>query len=509
MKNKSPSLLSNRLIFPLLITLFLLLTRLPQLNPPPYLPNADHTIVGLQASHILKGEWKWFLWGCGYQGIVEPLLVAIGFFFWGQSYIILLLVAFTAMLLTTLLIYHLLRKTLSPVKAFFATSPVFLGAGVFLLHSSYPPRQWCFPPIFLALAFFLAGKEENRQKWFHLCGGFLLFFALYIDYFAIQFLFSTALCGLLAACPPHNWKKSKTLRWFILGVLIGAAFLAFTRLLGPEGKAPLGFRPPFFMRNLNYFVFFSLPDLIGFSRNLYWQGMSYEKIDALFYPFRIAASFLFLSGLFYGGILSFNFREKMTVQKILGIFGSSVICVSTAGFLFSAMPAGTESSRYLTPFIFAAPFVFATLLYKRGIKLTSLFLVPYLFLNGILLLGDWSNYLSKGGGFNSYPLRAEEKELQHFLEEKKIRYGYADYWPAYRLTFFLGESTILVPINPQQDRYAPYRKAVENADYYVYIFDRFEKPLIREHVLLTLSRSKKHFKEYETGFYKIILVGSR
>jgi hypothetical protein len=48
------------------------------------------------------------------------------------------------------------------------------------------------------------------------------------------------------------------------------------------------------------------------------------------------------------------------------------------------------------------------------------------------------------------------------LEEHGIRFASADYWIAYRLTFIANERVIVAP-DPEQDRYTPYRRAVEAA----------------------------------------------
>src|SRR6476619_3263476 len=32
--------------------------------------HADAATVGLQAEHILRGEWSWFIWGTDYQGAI-------------------------------------------------------------------------------------------------------------------------------------------------------------------------------------------------------------------------------------------------------------------------------------------------------------------------------------------------------------------------------------------------------------------------------------------------------
>ena len=47
--------------------------------------NSDMAVVGLQARHILHGEWSWHLWGAGYQSSVDALLTAAVFALIGSS----------------------------------------------------------------------------------------------------------------------------------------------------------------------------------------------------------------------------------------------------------------------------------------------------------------------------------------------------------------------------------------------------------------------------------------
>jgi len=51
---------------PLLLVVVSVLARLPALVNARGV-NSDAAVVGLQAMHILHGEWSWFLWGAGYQ----------------------------------------------------------------------------------------------------------------------------------------------------------------------------------------------------------------------------------------------------------------------------------------------------------------------------------------------------------------------------------------------------------------------------------------------------------
>src|SRR4051794_16074854 len=51
---------------------------LPALLNPGEL-HSDAAVVGLQARHLLQGEWSWFLWGSGYQTSTDALVAAVLF----------------------------------------------------------------------------------------------------------------------------------------------------------------------------------------------------------------------------------------------------------------------------------------------------------------------------------------------------------------------------------------------------------------------------------------------
>ena len=67
--------------------------------------NSDAAVVGLQAMHILHGEWSWFLWGAGYQASFDAALVAAAFAVTGPSVLTLMAVPLIGHLI---LVGHLL-----------------------------------------------------------------------------------------------------------------------------------------------------------------------------------------------------------------------------------------------------------------------------------------------------------------------------------------------------------------------------------------------------------------
>jgi hypothetical protein len=487
------------------------LVRIPYFNHPS-LPNSDHTIVGLQGLHILKGEWEWFLWRCGYQASWESLLSGIGFLFFGISPYVLMAVSFSALLITFGLIFLLLRKSLTPSQAFFILSPLLVTSGCFLEQSLFPPRQWCFVPVFLALFLFLNDKN-NRYTFF--VGAVLVFFALYIDYFAVQFMGSCFLCAGLSLYygSPHSQDiQKKTLySGLIPGILVGGFLLLGTRLLGPVEGPPLGVIFTYLGRNAQNLFYFCLPDIFNYKRLITLSFSSNQNLDILFYLFRLVAAFLFMAGLIYGAVLTLTSKEK-SVERILGLFGTTVIAVSLLGFLVSFMAIGSGASRYLTPLIFVSPFLLTAVLRKKGMGFVRVFVIPYLVANSVMFLSDLYASRQRGPVFNPTGLTSQEKDLKNFLLEKNVHYGFIDYWLAYRLTFLLREEIILVPHDPATDRYSLYRKSVEGNDTFAYIFlqGKFTDP-IRKAFLERLRASGKTTLEFnlDSGFDVIIVYSKK
>ena len=71
--------------------------------------NSDAAVVGLQALHILHGEWSWFLWGAGYQASFDTALIAAAFAITGPSALTLMVVP---------LIGHLILKREDTTQGF-------------------------------------------------------------------------------------------------------------------------------------------------------------------------------------------------------------------------------------------------------------------------------------------------------------------------------------------------------------------------------------------------------
>src|SRR5882724_7895663 len=72
--------------------------------------DSDLAAVGLQARHMLQGEWSWFVWSAEYQGSFDVILAAIAFRIFGQSAIILTCISLAEFLIVVWLQFDLIRR---------------------------------------------------------------------------------------------------------------------------------------------------------------------------------------------------------------------------------------------------------------------------------------------------------------------------------------------------------------------------------------------------------------
>src|SRR5512140_529118 len=132
--------------------------------------NSDSAVVGLQAMHILRGEWSWFLWRAGYQASFDSLLVALGFALTGPSALTLAVVPFIGHLLLTAASYDVVRRRLGTWGGLLATLPLvpMCVNGVSLM----PPRQWAITSV-VAAVWFIDRAKGRARAWAWIAAGTL------------------------------------------------------------------------------------------------------------------------------------------------------------------------------------------------------------------------------------------------------------------------------------------------------------------------------------------------
>jgi hypothetical protein len=152
----------------------------------------------------------------------------------------------------------------------------------------------------------------------------------------------------------------------------------------------------------------------------------------------------------------------------LGLLGSGA---SIGGFLLSTMPADILSARYLAPIIWLAPFTLTPAVHALGVRAFGVAVAPFVLAVG---LGGWlafSPYVQGGAPVRDpRGVAVDEAALATALRAEGVRYASAQYWLAYRLTFLFDEDPVVVPLDPKEDRYRPYRDGFDAAPLVAYVF---------------------------------------
>lgn len=154
----------------------------------------------------------------------------------------------------------------------------------------------------------------------------------------------------------------------------------------------------------------------------------------------------------------------------MGALAFMVAVSCLASFLLSGMPQDIWAVRYLAPLIWFAPFAFAPAAYLLGRARFALALAPYLVSASIAGWLAYGNYV-RGPLPRIDPRGVAEQEAQlgAVLRQRGIHHATAQFWLSYRLSFLFGEDPIVAPLDGD-DRYPPYRSAVQAAPVIAYIF---------------------------------------
>jgi hypothetical protein len=199
-------------------------------------------------------------------------------------------------------------------------------------------------------------------------------------------------------------------------------------------------------------------------------------------------------------------RGPSPVRRLagLGLVGSAA---SVGGFLASTMPSDLLAARYLAPIIWLAPFTLAPAAHALGARAFGPALAPFVIAVGV---GGWlafSPYVQGG-----LPVRdprgvaVDEAGLASALRMQGVHYAAAQYWLAYRLTFLSDEDPVIVPLNPGQDRYQPYRDGFAAAPVVAYVFHPSEPRATPEPVEEKLRAAGTPYRREEISGFTVLIA---
>ena len=457
----------GRRLLPLAVALVAAVAfRLPAILHPAE-TNSDAAVVGLQAMHLLRGEWSWFLWGSGYQSAVDSAVVALSFGLFGATAGALLLASLGLHLVLTSLAWSTLARRLAPVPAALALFPLVVTSSPLQTYILYPPRQASLT-IAVAGLWALDRAADARRVRAFAAGGALLALACFADPYALVLVPPIAAFGLACAADRADLRGSLAraggLAW---GGAIGALPLLLFRASARATPGQLALGVDRLARNARLLVDPCLPWTVGARAWKDSGAIGYAPWDGPA-PLRwllLAGGTLFLLALAAGGASVFVRRLPWETRR-LAIAGGMALPVTIAGFLASPMVMDLFSARYLAAIPLLAPFALAPLAGAlRGGRFALLF-APCA---AACAVAGWVGY---GPFLRAAPADpSDETRLEEALAARGVHAATADYWAAYRLTFLSGERLVVVPANPAEDRYPPYRAAFERENRVAYVFD--------------------------------------
>jgi hypothetical protein len=440
--------------------------------------NSDAAIVGLQARHILQGEWSWFLYGSGYQTSVDSCVAAAFFALFGATSRALVLSTLTGHVVATCLAFATLRRHVPTSAAFVAVLPLVFTSSPLHTYILNPPRQAALTLVFVAI-FLLDGAGDRSSARLRMgltaAGGAVASFAVFADPYALLLLPPLLVLGLLAALDGGADRRSMLRRAAatIAGALVGIVpfFLLLHSPRGAHGETTL--TSAVLAHNWSLLRDPCLPWLLGTTAYVPRALLGYVAAPSgpIAHAVHRVGGVLFVLAVLSGG-LAITWRRVPWGARRLGLFGAIVFVLTLASFLLSTMVMDLFSSRYLAALVLASPFALAPLAYRLRARGLALLLAPYLLGAGT---AGWLGYGDEVSGARVVRLPGQgaedERALEAMLLARGVHVAIADYWVSYRLTFLYDEAIAVIPIHAREDRYAPYRRAYAAAAKTAYIFD--------------------------------------
>lgn len=462
--------------------------------------HSDASVVGLQAMHLLRGEWSPFLWGSGYQTSADSIVAAFVFLFAGPSAGALMASTLAGHIVLTWLVFDAVRKPLGEWTAAVVAAPLVFTPDPVHTYILYPPRQASLTLVFLA--FWLThGVTHSRRPLARLAaGGAVATFSLWADPYALLFMPAQM---LLAALVLVEVRRDRPELWRRAGAFIGGALLGlvpYQLLIRHPGasRGQTSLMLDVFDRNLKLFLDTCFPWLVSTKIHAAKHMSDYQpwETGAAYHAFQILGATLLVIGIVSGAALVFAKRIPWETRR-LGLVGSLMFPATVGGFLVSPMVMDHFSTRYLAAVILCAPFALAPAAYLLRGRRFALALAPYLVSGAV---SGWVSY--RPFGLTRHPSLAVDTRLGDALRARKITYAVADYWASYRLTFAFREDPIVVPKNEVEDRYKPYRVRFERERVIAYIHDAYRS---RENLAEMEAKIKKGDTPFEPAYERFTL----
>lgn len=407
--------------------------RLWVLSSPLGIIDSDEAVSGLVARHMLDGEWSTFLWGQTYGGTAEAILTAGLFAVFGTNLFIFKLVPIVVYAVACVLAWRIGRRIGGELTGALA--------GVLL---------WVFPPAFV--------WGSTKARMFYATGTVLATAAVLLVLRLSESLRDSgrsstrdvALLGLvlgltLWTAPVALFAAAPAVVWLLVRhprVLRRAPLATLTALIGAlpwlvynlrhEWAAlqqPAATRATSYFERVEAFFSHALPEALGLRQIilLNWSGGAIGKIAY---------------GLIGAALIFVAFKHRRALAPIL---------VSLASYpLLFAIPHSTwyiGEPRYL---LYLTPLLAVLGAYALTRVPKATFVAPVVVaLAAIVSLTMLDDFVDRAeplniGFYDTIPPPVDE--LVDELEDRNVRYVYAEYWISYRLTLETAEEVIATPI---------------------------------------------------------------
>jgi hypothetical protein len=474
--------------------------------------NSDAAVVGLQAIHILHGEWSWFLWEAGYQSSLDSVLTAGAFGVFGISPLVLALVPLAGYLLALGLAFAVLERRIGLLAAVVGVLVLVIGSPAINAITVAPPRQWSITLVFLSI-WLLDGAAASRRSSLRFgAGACCAALAVLVDLYTLLFMPGIAIFALL--CTSDDTRDSTTKRRRLAACLVGAtagvALVVAIRLFNETPTSGvLGFGTYQLRQRLELLWQQALPFALGYG--LYQDGVNHltrglRTAPWPWYGLQIAAGWSLVAGIAAGGVLALKHAIPWPVLR-LGALGAAVAITTLMGFVASTAPSDMWTTRYLGPVFWMAPFALAPLAVRLGSARFATAFAPYLIVAAVAV---WHSYGFYVNGLLPRRYAAEhyeqpEQQVREFLRARGIRYAASDYWFAYRFSFVFQEDPIIEAIDLSQSRHLPYQDAFRAQPVKAWVFHPDWSRTPMESCLNVLRDERVPFSRHQVGAFTVIV----
>jgi hypothetical protein len=481
--------------------------------------NSDAAAVGLQAIHILHGEWSWFLWEAGYQSSLDSVLTAGAFAILGISPLVLALVPLVGYLIALGLAFAVLNRRIGLVAAAVGVLVLVIGSPAINAITVAPPRQWSITLVFLSIWLLDGAAASRRSSLRFAAGACAAALAVLVDLYVLLFVPGIALFALLCTSDETDDRTTRVRRLAacLAGATVGAVVVFGVRLLNETPTSGvLGFGAYQLRQRLELFWQQALPFALGYG--LYHDGENHltrglRTAPWPWYGLQVAAGWSLVAGIAAGGVLAVAGGLRAMKRAIpwpvlrLGALGAGVAVTTLVGFVASTAPSDMWTTRYLGPIFWMAPFAIAPVAVRLGTARFAAAAAPYLIVAAIAV---WHSYGFYVNGLIPRRYAAEhfeqpEQLVREFLRGRGIRYAAADYWFAYRFSFVFQEDPVIEAIDLSQSRHLPYRDAFRAQQVKAWVFHPDWSRTPMEACLNVLREERIAFSRHQVGAFTVIV----